>query len=213
MDSLGRCNLSQRLHASTETRASVWQDSQTYLLCWRHLVSGNCVVHRQKHVKCNKAEARIVHRYVEMDEADAAQQLGINLTEDCVTCEVPFGGALLLNNLIPHRQDSNSVLNCAAPVCTTSKAFYRLGPLFLCRSLSNKSQQIRWSLDLRFQRLKEPNGFYGLKPCIALRKQDEPHLTIDWSTWANLDRNTLQSDAISTDTKAQAGLLAQSGKL
>ena len=38
-----------------------------------------------------------------MDESDAASQLGTDLAKDCKTCEVPFGGVLLLNNLIPHR--------------------------------------------------------------------------------------------------------------
>ncbi len=52
---------------------------------------------------------------------------------DSVVCEVPKGSVLLLNNLIPHR------------------------------SLANNSSNIRWSLDLRWQRPTEPNGFHGLK--------------------------------------------------
>ena len=43
-----------------------------------------------------------------------------------------------------------------------------------CRSLDNMSGQIRWSLDLRWQRPNEPNGFYGLKDCITMAKADDP---------------------------------------
>lgn len=38
-----------------------------------------------------------------MDEASAASQLEVDMARDCVTCEVPFGGVLFLNNIIPHR--------------------------------------------------------------------------------------------------------------
>ena len=42
-------------------------------------------------------------RYVQMDEEDAAQELGVDMERDVVTCEVPFGSVLFLNNIIPHR--------------------------------------------------------------------------------------------------------------
>ena len=42
-------------------------------------------------------------RYVQMDEEDAAQELGVHMERDVVTCEVPFGSVLFLNNIIPHR--------------------------------------------------------------------------------------------------------------
>lgn len=38
-----------------------------------------------------------------MDEEDAARELGVDMEADVVTCEVPFGGVLFLNNIIPHR--------------------------------------------------------------------------------------------------------------
>ena len=50
-----------------------------------------------------------------------------------VCAQVPKGSVLLLNNLIPHR------------------------------SLPNNSNGIRWSLDLRWQKPDEPNGFSGIK--------------------------------------------------
>ncbi len=38
-----------------------------------------------------------------MDEEDAERELGVDMAADVVTCEVPFGSVLFLNNLIPHR--------------------------------------------------------------------------------------------------------------
>lgn len=54
------------------------------------------------------------------------------LAANAVTVEVPLGSVLFLNNLIPHR------------------------------SMENRSQGTRWSLDLRWQRPWEPNGFDSL---------------------------------------------------
>ncbi len=59
--------------------------------------------------------------YVELPEQEMASTLEIPVNEQTVaTCEVPFGSVLFLNNLIPHK------------------------------SLENYSQNIRWSLDLRW---------------------------------------------------------------
>ena len=44
-----------------------------------------------------------------MDEEDAAKQLDVDMEKDVVTCEMPFGSVLFLNNIIPHRQASTSV--------------------------------------------------------------------------------------------------------
>ena len=41
------------------------------------------------------------------------------------------------------------------------------------------SGQIRWSLDLRWQRPNEPNGFYGLKDCITMAKADDPNFKVN----------------------------------
>lgn len=38
-----------------------------------------------------------------MDEEDAARQLEVDMEKDVVTCEMPFGSVLFLNNIIPHR--------------------------------------------------------------------------------------------------------------
>lgn len=79
-----------------------------------------------------------------MDEKDAESCLGIDLKNGVLTCEVPLGGVLFLNNILPHR------------------------------SLNNMSDEIRWSLDLRWQRWDEPAGFYGLKEVIPMTKSGQP---------------------------------------
>ena len=65
-------------------------------------------------------------RYVQMDEEDAARQLEVDMERDVVTCEMPFGSVLFLNNIIPHRQAGNPPLmhlmrtaasSCRMPQC------------------------------------------------------------------------------------------------
>ena len=71
--------------------------------------------------------------YIETSPSAMASELSVDVTRDSVVCEVRKGSVLLLNNLIPHR------------------------------SLPNNSSDIRWSLDLRWQRPSEANGFEGVK--------------------------------------------------
>ena len=87
---------------------------------------------------------------MEVEEEEMEKSLGVDMEKDVVTCEVPYGGMLLLNNCIPHR------------------------------SLENYSDKIRWSLDLRWQDPKKAVGFYGMKDCITMRKEDDPNYKIDW---------------------------------
>ena len=85
----------------------------------------------------------------------------------CATCQVPLGSVLLLNNLIPHR------------------------------SLPNLSEGIRWSLDLRWQRGGEPNGFHGLKPSMLMKRAgDEYNGSVAWGAWAAQERDGLQKRAL-----------------
>ena len=88
--------------------------------------------------------------YVEITEEEMEKSLGVDMERDVVTCEVPFGGMVLLNNCIPHR------------------------------SLENYSDKIRWSLDLRWQDPNKPTGFYDLKKCVVMRKEDKPDLVTKW---------------------------------
>ncbi len=77
---------------------------------------------------------------------------------EVVTCEMPLGSLLLINQLIPHR------------------------------STENFSDIIRWSVDLRWQRPSEPSGFEKIKECILMRTAKEPNYRIDWSAWARQNR-------------------------
>ncbi len=44
--------------------------------------------------------------YVMMVEEDIKDKLECDLERDLVTCPVPYGGMLLLNNLTPHRRSA-----------------------------------------------------------------------------------------------------------
>jgi len=104
--------------------------------------------------------------YVDLSEDEMKNALGIDLEKDVVTCEVPYGGVLFLNNCVPHR------------------------------SLQNYSDKTRWSLDLRWQNPSKPNGFHKIKDCIVMRKADDPSYVIDWSKFARIDRTKLQAEAV-----------------
>ena len=66
-----------------------------------------------------------------------------------MTCALAPGDVLLLNNIVPHR------------------------------SLPNTSEGVRWSLDLRWQRTGEPNGFEGIKENLELIRGGMPVVSVD----------------------------------
>lgn len=76
---------------------------------------------------------------------------------EMVTVPVPFGSVLLLNQLIPHR------------------------------STENRSQRIRWSVDLRWQRPSEPTGMDQVAPPVVMRSAN-PRAVIDWSNYLGHNR-------------------------
>ena len=80
---------------------------------------------------------------------------------DVVTCEVAVGDVLFLNNIVVHR------------------------------SLPNQSAGVRWSLDLRWQRSGEPDGFYGIKAPIPLMQPATPGFAPDWAAWGALSHQAL----------------------
>ncbi|KAK6999193.1 hypothetical protein BgiMline_008824, partial [Biomphalaria glabrata] len=96
--------------------------------------------------------------YIVMDEQDAAEKLNVDFEKDKVLCPVPYGGMLLINNMIPHR------------------------------SLNNISDEIRWSLDLRWQNPEKSVGFYGLKEGVLMRSAKNPVTKIDWEGFNKVDR-------------------------
>ena len=74
--------------------------------------------------------------------------------EKIVTCEMKAGSVLFLHQLIPHR------------------------------SLENQSEDVRWSVDLRFQNPKDEAGFHtGLVDPIIMRKSDDLNYTANWDEW------------------------------
>lgn len=96
--------------------------------------------------------------YVLLEEDEMEYNLGVDLKNDIITCKVPYGGMLLFQNLIPHR------------------------------SLSNSSNNIRWSCDLRWQSPNEKWGFYNLQEGILFRSENQPNLIPDWQKFLSVDR-------------------------
>ncbi|KAL8619571.1 hypothetical protein ACOMHN_019627 [Nucella lapillus] len=97
--------------------------------------------------------------FLSLDEEEMTNTLGVDMEKDVVCCQVPYGGILLLSNLLPHR------------------------------SLPNVSNDIRWSVDLRWQRTDKNPGFYDLKPGLEMRRRGEPDLPIDWDTFMSVSRS------------------------
>ena len=104
--------------------------------------------------------------YVGLDEEEMERTLDVDVERDIVTCEVPMGGVVFFNNCTPHR------------------------------SLENKSNKVRWSLDLRWQHPDKPNGFHGLKESLTMRRKSQPNMTIDWEPFATWDRNKEQAEDV-----------------
>lgn len=112
--------------------------------------SGKVFRHHLENRKANKASW-----YLYIEEADLP-------AGEVVTCAMPKGSVLLLNQLIPHR------------------------------STENYSDRIRWSVDLRWQRPGEPHGMEGVKEPILMRTAKDPHYKIDWEGWAQTSRNAIE---------------------
>eukprot|EP00501_MAST-03F_sp_TOSAG23-6_P001247 GSMAST32.ASY1.ANO1.1293.1 assembled CDS len=117
--------------------------------------------------------------YNDLSEEEMIETLSLDLEKDIVTCEVPYGSVLFLNNIIPHR------------------------------STENYGNGVRWSLDLRYQRDGEPNGFHGLKDSVLMRQANYTAGTediIEWNNFANVDRTHLQQADLNSETLAAHGV-------
>jgi hypothetical protein len=110
--------------------------------------------------------------YIETVNERMQQSLGLDVEANVVTVPVPLGSVLLLNNLIPHR------------------------------SLNNASDDIRWSIDLRWQRPDKPSG-YALKPLLPLTKKDEPGFSPDWEHWRQQDRHQIVKQSLTQQPQQQ----------
>lgn len=100
--------------------------------------------------------------YVMLEEDEMEKTLGVKIDRDLRTVPVSYGSVLLFSNVLPHR------------------------------SLNNFSDQIRWSLDLRWQRADKSVGFYGLKDGVRMRSSTDPNHKIDWDTFNGVDRTSKQ---------------------
>ena len=72
---------------------------------------------------------------------------------EVVTCEMQMGSVLWHSNTIVHR------------------------------STENRSDGVRWSVDLRYQRPGEPTGFPPKSKLPPMRKSDDPDHCLDWEAW------------------------------
>ncbi|XP_063420288.1 uncharacterized protein LOC134705499 [Mytilus trossulus] len=104
--------------------------------------------------------------YVMMEEEEMSKTLDVDIEKESQKCEVPYGGLILFNNMTPHR------------------------------SLPNVSKDIRWSLDLRWQRPDAPFGLWNLKPGVVMRSSTDPELKPDWDTFCSIDRTAAQKESI-----------------
>ena len=108
--------------------------------------TGKVFRHRLENTRGHKASWYL---YIPEEELPAGE---------IVTCEMPKGSVLLLNQLIPHR------------------------------STENLSDITRWSIDLRWQRPNERSGFEGIKDLLLMRTARDPQYPIDWAGWAKQNR-------------------------
>ncbi|XP_064616893.1 uncharacterized protein LOC135480894 [Liolophura sinensis] len=96
--------------------------------------------------------------YVMLEEEDMEKELGVDMTRDLVTVPVKYGGFLLFHNITPHR------------------------------SLPNVSNDVRWSVDLRWQSPSSNWGFYDIQEGINFRSASDPELKPDWAKFFSVDR-------------------------
>ncbi|KAH9500741.1 hypothetical protein Btru_076372 [Bulinus truncatus] len=99
--------------------------------------------------------------------------LGVDLNKDILTEPVSYGGFILFNNLTPHR------------------------------SLPNNSNDIRWSVDLRWQSPRHPYGFYNIQDGILFRSADQPNIRPDWKSFFAIDRKLVWQQKFSKKEKLE----------
>ena len=62
-------------------------------------------------------------------------------------------------------------------------------------SLENKSDKIRWSLDLRFQTPDKSAGFHGMKGTVLFRTAKDPNHEIEWEDFNGVAKTYSKLDA------------------
>lgn len=107
--------------------------------------------------------------YTILEEKEMEQTLGVDMKKDIRTLPVKCGGMILFNNMIPHR------------------------------SLPNFSENIRWSLDLRWQKASDPAGLWGLKNGVVMRSSKDPNFKVDWTEFDAVNRHIVQTEYVKGD--------------
>ncbi|XP_064637126.1 uncharacterized protein LOC135493597 [Lineus longissimus] len=102
--------------------------------------------------------------YIDLAEEEMVKSLGVDIERDVETVEVPYGGFLLFQNITPHR------------------------------SLPNSSNDVRWSIDLRWQSPHEKWGFYDIQEGALMRHPDKPDLKVDWDKFIAVNRKKVWQD-------------------
>ena len=96
---------------------------------------------------------------------------------EVVTAEVPFGSLLLLNQLVLHR------------------------------STENRSERIRWSVDLRYQRPHEATGMDVIAPPVEFMRGGQRLDPIDWRHYLGVNRaEKIEGFAVDTPDKVAASI-------
>ena len=72
-------------------------------------------------------------------------------------------------------------------------------------SLNNLSNEIRWSLDLRWQRPDKSVGFHDLKDGVLMRTKDQPDLKIDWDSFNKIERHEAMKNQLQTKVMEKFG--------
>uniref|UniRef100_A0A1I8FUM9 Phytanoyl-CoA dioxygenase family protein n=1 Tax=Macrostomum lignano TaxID=282301 RepID=A0A1I8FUM9_9PLAT len=106
--------------------------------------------------------------YIDLDEDIIEKEFGVDMAKDPVTLDVPYGSFLLFNNFTPHR------------------------------SLNNRSDVVRWSIDFRWQR----TGTRRLFSSPPVRRDGEPDFRPDWDSFDSVDRNRAQLESMARDESA-----------
>jgi phytanoyl-CoA hydroxylase len=150
-------------------------------------------------------------RGVHLPEADATHMLTVWLpltdasAENGCLCVIPRShrGGLVTHCLIPGARIPDALLE-GEPIPLPVK---RGGVLFFHyltkhASLTNTSDGIRWSFDLRYQPIGQPTGRPAFPGFIARSRQNPSSAVTDWREWANLW----------TETRARMAQIEDPGK-
>ncbi|KAL5011309.1 hypothetical protein ScPMuIL_009860 [Solemya velum] len=109
--------------------------------------------------------------YITLEEEEMRKTLGVDLEKDIINCPVKYGGFVLFHNITPHR------------------------------SLPNVSNDIRWSIDLRWQSPHENWGFYGIQEGVEMRSSKNPNVIQDWDKFLSVDRKEVWQEKFRKQAK------------